>query len=101
MESLSSLFFLVLIVGSFYLLAVKPQKARLRVLREAQAALEPGVEVMTTAGLYGTVTAVDDEDVTLQVAPGIDVRFARGAIARQITAAAAEPADAATTIPPG
>ena len=106
MESLSSLLFLVLIVGSFYLLAIRPQKARLRVLQETQSSLQPGVDVMTTAGLYGTVTAVTDEDVTLRIAPGVDVRFARAAIAKRTsdlpeTAETAETAEAAPTIPPG
>lgn len=105
------LLFLALIIGSFYFLAIRPQKARLRALQQTQAALAPGVEVMTTAGLYGTVTAVGDEDVTLEVSPGVTVRFARAAIARRVDAATdtagvadadvATDADPTTTIPPG
>ncbi|HVE99593.1 MAG TPA: preprotein translocase subunit YajC [Mycobacteriales bacterium] len=81
---MESIFFLLLIVGSFYLLAIRPQKARLRALRETQEALQPGLAVMTTAGLYGTVTRVTDEDVHLEVAPGVEVRFARAAVARRV-----------------
>ena len=83
MDALSPLF-LVLLVGGFYFLAVRPQKARLKAVRDAQAALAPGQQVMTTAGLYGTVTAVDAEDVRIEVAPGVELRFARGAVARLV-----------------
>ena len=83
MDALSPLFLFVL-VGGFYLLAVRPQKARLRAVQHTQASLAAGQQVMTTAGLYGTVVAVDDEDVRLEVAPGVELRFARGAVARVV-----------------
>jgi preprotein translocase subunit YajC len=50
-----------------------------------QSAVEPGVEVMTGGGLYGTVRAVhDDGTFALEVAPGVELRYAIAAIARII-----------------
>jgi len=40
--------------------------------------------VQTVGGLFGTVIDIDDEAVTLEPAPGVAMRFARGAIARVI-----------------
>ncbi len=83
MDALSPLF-LVVLVGGFYVLAIRPQKARLRAVQQTQASLSAGQQVMTTAGLYGTVVAVDDEDVRIEVAPGVELRFARGAVAKLV-----------------
>jgi hypothetical protein len=43
-----------------------------------------GDEVVTIGGLYGTVRAVDDESLTLEVAPNVEVKFSRAAIARKL-----------------
>jgi preprotein translocase subunit YajC len=49
--------------------------------REAMlAALGKGDKVMTTGGMYGSVAAVQDDVVTLQIADGVRVRFARSSI---------------------
>jgi preprotein translocase subunit YajC len=49
------------------------------------ANVQPGDEIMTTAGLYGTVVELSDDNMYLQVAPGVELRFARGAIARVVS----------------
>jgi preprotein translocase subunit YajC len=50
------------------------------------ASIRVGSEVMTTAGLYGTVVARNTEDntVTLSIAPGVEVKWALAAI-RELT----------------
>ena len=50
------------------------------------AALEEGDEVITSAGIYGRITALDDEIAILEVADGVELRIARGAIARRLVA---------------
>ncbi|HEX2771852.1 MAG TPA: preprotein translocase subunit YajC, partial [Micromonosporaceae bacterium] len=52
-----------------------------------QSGIGPGDEIVTIGGLYGTVISVDDETVTLEVAPGVHTRYARPAIARVVNAA--------------
>ncbi len=47
--------------------------------------LVPGVEIMTTAGLFATVHEVTDDEVYLEVAPGVVQRYVKGAIAKVIT----------------
>ncbi|HVE62726.1 MAG TPA: preprotein translocase subunit YajC [Mycobacteriales bacterium] len=103
MAALGQLAFLVLMVGGFYALAIRPQKARIRALQATQASLAPGQRVITTAGLHGTVVEVDDGDVLLEAAPGVVLRFARGAIAQTIsepTLGGAAAAPASSTLPP-
>ncbi len=91
-------FVLIAVVG--YLLLVRPARARQRRALENRTAIEPGVEVTTTAGLIATVVAVDDEDgtVTLEVAPGVHSRYVKAAIGRVNTPPEPEPeTDAADT----
>lgn len=46
--------------------------------------LEIGDEVMTGSGIYGTLVQVDDAIVLLQVAPGVEMKIARRAIASRV-----------------
>jgi preprotein translocase subunit YajC len=69
-----------LVLGMLFFAQRNRQKAA---AAEAQrrASIGVGSDVMTTAGLYGTVTAVNDDDtVLLSIAPGVEVRFAFAAL---------------------
>ncbi|WP_434090361.1 preprotein translocase subunit YajC [Micromonospora avicenniae] len=78
---------IVLLFGVMYFMMIRPQQKRRREAADMQSALGPGDEVVTIGGLYGTVTGVDDETVLLEVAPGVQTRYARPAIARVVTRA--------------
>ena len=71
-----------LILVAFYLLILRPQRARARMAQQMKARLAPGVSVLTTSGIHATVSAVEDDVVVLEIAPGVDVRFASAAIGR-------------------
>jgi preprotein translocase subunit YajC len=73
------------------------QRKRQRETRSLQAALSVGDEVCTTSGLFGTITALDDTVVTLQVSPGVTVRFDRRAIGTRGTAQPGQQPDAPST----
>jgi len=70
----------------FYFLLIRPQSQRRRAQLEMQSDVEVGDEVVTTAGIYGTITDIDDDYgiVTVEVAPNTDVRMARAAIAQRL-----------------
>jgi preprotein translocase subunit YajC len=77
---------LLLIGVVFYFLLIRPQNQRRRAQMEMQSSIEVGDEIVTTAGIYGTVTEIDDDYgiVTLEVAPGMEVRFSRAAVAQRL-----------------
>jgi preprotein translocase subunit YajC len=81
--------FAVLIAGA-YLLLVRPARARQRKAMETRQSLEPGAEVVTTAGLIASVVSIDDDTITLEIAPGVHSRFLKGAVARVNPPAVAE-----------
>lgn len=83
----------VLFVGVFYLLVLRPQRNRARNQQRVRSQLEVGAEVMTTAGMFARVAAVDQEEdsVLLESAPGVTARYVRAAVARVVTPAGGAP----------
>ena len=82
-SSSSSLTFPILIVlvfVGFYFLMIRPQRRRQQQVQQQQRTVAPGARVRTTAGMYATVVEVDGDDVVLEVAPGIEVRYLKRAI---------------------
>lgn len=67
-----------------YLLVIRPQQQRIREQQQLVASLQVGEEVISSAGIFGTITALTDEVATLAVADGVQIRVARPAIARRI-----------------
>jgi len=75
---------LIIVVVGFvlmWLFIVLPQRRRAAAHNRLVAELAVGDEIMTAGGLYGTVTRIADDDVTVEVAPGVEVRLARRAVA--------------------
>jgi preprotein translocase subunit YajC len=70
----------------FYFLLIRPQNQRRRAQMQMQSDIEVGDEVVTTAGIYGTITDIDDDFgiVTIEVAPNTEIRMARAAIAQRL-----------------
>ena len=80
---LMALFFVAL-----YFLMIRPQQKRRRATESMQRAMGPGDEIVTVGGLYGTVVDINDDVVTLEIAPGVTARYARAAIGKVVTPAA-------------
>src|ERR1700735_3738101 len=76
----STLILILIVVVAFYFLMIRPQQRRKQQAAQKSNNLEPGARVRTTAGMYATVVDVDGDDVILEVAPGIEVRYMKRAI---------------------
>lgn len=68
----------------FYFLLIRPQQRRTRAQRELLSSVQVGDEIVTTSGMFGTITAIDDETdvVTLEIAPGTSIRMVRAGVGR-------------------
>ena len=76
----TTLILILVVVVGFYLLMIRPQQRRRQQAQQQQSSVQPGARVRTTAGMYATVVDVDGDDVVLEVAPGVEVRYLRRAI---------------------
>jgi preprotein translocase subunit YajC len=88
---------LLVLVGLFWLLLIRPQRRRAAAQHALQDALEVGDEVLTVGGVYGTIRELSDEDAMIEIAPGTLVKVDRRAIAAR--PAELEPAAADEQIP--
>jgi preprotein translocase subunit YajC len=76
-------FFLIIIVAFLllWLIVVRPQRKRQTQQRQMLNELRVGDEVLTAGGIYGTVSRLDEDRVTVEIAPNLEVQVARRAIA--------------------
>jgi preprotein translocase subunit YajC len=76
-------FFLIIIVAFLllWLIVVRPQRKRQTKQQQMLSELRVGDEVLTAGGIYGTVSSLDEDQVTVEIAPRTEVRVARRAIA--------------------
>jgi preprotein translocase subunit YajC len=75
--------FPIIIIALFallYFVMIRPQRNRQRQAAQTQNEVMPGSRVRTTAGMYANVVSVEGDDVVLEVAPGVNVRFLRRAV---------------------
>jgi preprotein translocase subunit YajC len=72
--------FIIIIIGAMYFLVMRPGRKRQQRTQQQQNQVQPGARVRTTAGMYATVVAVDGDDVILEVAPDVEVRYMKRAI---------------------
>src|SRR3954454_7988885 len=78
------LIILILLFFVMYTVMIRPQQRRAREHQALIAAVQVGEEVMTTAGIFGTVTGIDGDVISVEIAPGTVMRVARPAIGRRI-----------------
>jgi preprotein translocase subunit YajC len=77
--------FILLLLAAFWLLLIRPAQRRQKQQQALLSEVEIGDEIVTAGGLYGTVTELGDDEVRLEIAPGLEVRLARRAIAAVVT----------------
>jgi preprotein translocase subunit YajC len=78
------IFFLVMLVF-LYLLLIRPQRQQAKRHQEMLQNLDVGDEVITAGGIYGEVTAMDDERVQLEVDADVRIAVSRRAITNKVT----------------
>jgi preprotein translocase subunit YajC len=73
--------------GVFYFLLIRPQKNRARAQQALVNSIQVGDDVMTTGGMFGTISQIDDDEGTieLEIAPGTRIRMMRSGVARRFT----------------
>jgi len=87
----------VIWIGGIALLAwflfVRPRRRMVARQRDLFSTLSSGDQVVTAGGMYGTVVALDGDEVRLEIAPDVVVRIARRAIAGRVGIPSEAPAE--------
>ena len=72
---------LILLFAVFYFLLIRPQQKRAKTHKQFIENLKKGDRVVTSGGMYGTITGVTDDAVTVEVAEKVRVKVLKSAIA--------------------
>ncbi|MFN2470508.1 MAG: preprotein translocase subunit YajC [Gaiellaceae bacterium] len=75
------LIFIGVMVVLMYVLLIAPQRRRQAAQRRILEDVSVGDEVLTAGGVYATVQAVREDDLTVEIAPGTSVRLDKRAVA--------------------
>jgi len=76
--------FFAAIFAIFYFLLIRPQQKQKQDRERMLSAIKRGDKVVTTSGMFGTVTNLTDKTVTLRVADQVKLEFERSAVARVV-----------------
>ena len=71
---------LLAMVAVFYAILIVPQQRKMKKKQEMLASIEPGEEIMTSSGIYGSVVEIDGAVVFIDIGEGIELKMARDAI---------------------
>ena len=82
---MSPILILIVLLAFVWLLLIRPRQRQLRSQQRQVDAMEVGDEVVTAGGIYGTVKRIDGDEVGVEIAPSLEVRVARRAIAGVLT----------------
>lgn len=82
MGQYGTIIYLVVLVGIFYFLIIRPQQQRQKQAQATINSLEPNVNVTTYAGILGTVVKVKDTTVILKIAENVKIEVLKSAIAQ-------------------
>ena len=84
-QSTMSILLIVLMIGLLYFMMIRPQQKRMRQQVELMKSLRAGDDVMTSSGIYGSVSEVEEDTVLLEVSEDVHIRMAKNSVARVFT----------------
>jgi len=79
-----SFLIIIILFAVAWVVLILPKQRELKRHNAFVQSLDVGDEVMTGSGIYGTLVEVSEDMVLLQVAPGVEIKIARRAIASQV-----------------
>jgi len=79
-QSYSFLIMMALVFVVMYFFMIRPQTKRQKELRKFQEALKKGDKIVTTGGIYGKITDVKDQTVTVEIAENIRIKVDKSAV---------------------
>ncbi|QPM68733.1 preprotein translocase subunit YajC [Atribacter laminatus] len=71
---------LIFIIVIFYFLLIRPQQQKQKAQRDLISSIQKGDHVVTIGGIHGTVIQVSDDEITLEVSKGVNIRFVKSAV---------------------
>jgi preprotein translocase subunit YajC len=81
----SAYIFILVLLALMWFMLIRPQRRRQVEAQRMLQTIEVGKEIVTAGGVYGTITAVEDDEVRVRIAEGVEIRLAKRAVAGVIS----------------
>ncbi len=75
---------IIALLGVLWAVMIRPQRRKQAVQQQMLSDLAIGDEILTAGGIYGTIDAIDADEVSGEIAPGTKIRIAKRAVAAVI-----------------
>lgn len=72
---------LILMFAIFYFLLIRPQQKKAKLHKQMLSDLKKGDRILTGGGLYGIITSVEGDELTVELSEGFSVKVDRGYVA--------------------
>jgi preprotein translocase subunit YajC len=83
--SMMSMFIMIaFVIAIMYFFMIRPQQKRQKEHQAMIESIKKGDRVVTTSGIHGTVTELDDKTYTVQIADNVKVKFEKAAVASKL-----------------
>jgi preprotein translocase subunit YajC len=82
---LASFLPLLVLVGVFWFLIMRPQQRKMREHRQLTTNIKQGDRVVAAGGIVGTVRRVDEDTLSLQVADNVVIKVDKGSVSKRLT----------------
>jgi preprotein translocase subunit YajC len=82
---MSGYILILLLIVLVYVMLIRPRRRQLQAQQRQLETLEVGDEILTAGGIYGTLRGIDGDQLRLEIAPEIEIRVARRAVAAVLT----------------
>ncbi len=79
-ESMSYIFFIVIIFGASYFFLMGPQRKQAKIRQQMLDSITVGQEIITIGGFYGTITAMDGDKIKVKIAENMEVTMLLSAV---------------------
>jgi preprotein translocase subunit YajC len=90
-----TIIWLVVLVGFFYFLIIRPEKKKQKQASDMMSSLRTGDEIMTRGGIYGTITLIEEDAITIATGPDdVKIKLSKLSVAT-VTKKAEEAGEAA------
>ena len=76
---------IILMFVIFYFLLIRPQQKKAKEHREMISNLKKGNRIVTSGGIYGTITTIDDTTIGLEIAEKVKIKVSRGNVAAVVS----------------
>lgn len=80
----AQLFFILIVLVIFWFIVMRPARTQQKKVQQLQRDLEVGHDVVLSSGIFGTIRALNEARVELEVAPGTVLQVARQAVVRTV-----------------